>query len=321
MNSLASLVDSTLVSHAPFQAAVREIETCFEFAREASEPICVALIGPSRTGKSRVLDVCERQHPKVRREDGMYVPILRVTTPSKPTVKGLAEVLLEGLGAVDATRGTENERTRRVKYLMRNTETRMLMIDEFQHFFDKGTKLIMHHVADWLKILVDETRCALVVAGLPSCQTVIDSNEQLAGRFHAPILMPRFSWQDLEQAGGVYRDSAGFPPGDGVGIAVELLLLAEIRGRWVDPDERVLVAGNGVELIGQQRFVALHDGFPLNISRDDTTVSTRLLPALGQLFFLRGRSIHDRSPHRQFSEAVSREFSPANRRNRCHPGR
>ena len=54
----------------------------------------------------------------------------------------------------------------------------------------------MHHVADWLKILVDETRCALVVAGLPSCQTVIDSNEQLAGRFHAPILMPRFSWQD-----------------------------------------------------------------------------------------------------------------------------
>ena len=106
MNSLASLVDRTLVSHAPFQAAVREIETCFEFAREASEPICVALIGPSRTGKSRVLDVCERQHPKVRREDGMYVPILRVTTPSKPTVKGLAEVLLEGMGAVDATRGT-----------------------------------------------------------------------------------------------------------------------------------------------------------------------------------------------------------------------
>src|SRR5271166_3595413 len=84
MNSLASLVDRTLVSHAPFQAAVREIETCFEFALEASEPICVALIGPSRTGKSRVLDVCERQHPKVRREDGMYVPILRVYDAMEP---------------------------------------------------------------------------------------------------------------------------------------------------------------------------------------------------------------------------------------------
>ena len=199
MNSLGNLVDRTLVSHAAFQAAVREIETCFEFALEVSEPICVALIGPSRTGKSRVLDACERQHPKLRCSDGMSVPILRVTAPSKPTVKGLAELLLEGLGAVDATRGTEIERTRRVKSLMCNTQTRMLMIDEFQHFFDKGTRLIMHHVADWLKILVDETRCALVVAGLPSCQTVIDSNEQLAGRFHAPIEMPRLSWENLEQ--------------------------------------------------------------------------------------------------------------------------
>lgn len=199
MNSLADLVDRTLVSHAAFEAAVREIETCFEFALEASEPICVALIGVSRTGKSRALDACQRQHPKIRHPDGMSVPILRVTAPSKPTVKGLAELLLEGLGAEDAARGTENEKTRRVKCLMRNTQTRMLMIDEFQHFFDKGTKLIMHHVADWLKILVDETRCALVVAGLPSCQMVIDSNEQLAGRFQAPIEMPRFLWESLEQ--------------------------------------------------------------------------------------------------------------------------
>src|SRR5271167_5015310 len=129
MNSLASLVDNTLVSHAPFQAAVREIETCFEFAREASEPICVALIGPSRTGKSRVLDVCERQHPKVRREDGMYVPILRVTTPSKPTVKGLAEVLLEEMGAVDATRGTDNKTRRVMKYVLSNPATPRQMME------------------------------------------------------------------------------------------------------------------------------------------------------------------------------------------------
>jgi len=198
VSNLANLVDRTLVFHAAFEAVVSEIETCFNFALEASEPICLALVGPSRTGKSRALDVCERRHPKTRTIDGMLVPILRVTAPSKPTVKALAELMLEGLGAEDATRGTENERTRRIKVLMRNTQTRMLIIDEFQHFFDKGTQLVMHHVADWLKILVDDTRCALVVAGLPSCQNVIDTNEQLAGRFHAPIEMPRFSWENLE---------------------------------------------------------------------------------------------------------------------------
>jgi len=81
------------------------------------------LRGPLRSAPALLKKPLKFAAAKVRREDGMYVPILRVTTPSKPTVKGLAEVLLEGMGAVDATRGTENERTRRVKYLMRNTGT------------------------------------------------------------------------------------------------------------------------------------------------------------------------------------------------------
>jgi len=69
------------------------------------------------------------------------------------------------------------------------------MIDEFQHFQDKGSRRIMHHVADWLKILVDDSKVALVVAGLSSCGAVISQNEQLAGRFLSPILMPRFDWK------------------------------------------------------------------------------------------------------------------------------
>jgi hypothetical protein len=41
---------------------------------------------------------------------------------------------------------------------MQGTQTRMIMIDEFQHFYDKGTKLIIHHVTDWLKILVGDLK-------------------------------------------------------------------------------------------------------------------------------------------------------------------
>jgi hypothetical protein len=75
----------------------------------------------------------------------------------------------------------------------------MLMVDEFQHFVDKTTWLVQHHVADWLKIFVDDLHCTLVVAGLPSCKAVIDQNEQLAGRFLAPIEMPRFCWGNIEE--------------------------------------------------------------------------------------------------------------------------
>jgi len=194
-------VTNILVPHSAFAEASSRIERCFELAGDATEPVCIAVIGESRTGKSRVLETCCLNHPSERLEDGLYVPIVRVKVQSKPTVKGLCELLLDALGAPDSARGTEQEKTRRLKVLWKNTQSRMLMIDEFQHFVDKTTWLIQHHVADWLKIFVDDLHCALVVAGLPSCKAVIDQNEQLAGRFLAPIEMPRFSWENIEQRG------------------------------------------------------------------------------------------------------------------------
>lgn len=197
MNNPGNLVDGILVYHPGFEEAISRIEQCYTFARGASEPICLAVIGEARTGKSRALEACWLNHPPRRLDDGMNVPILRVSTPSRPTVKGLAEVMLEALGAPDASKhSTENERTRRLKILMKGTQTRMLMVDEFQHFVDKGKRQVMHSVADWLKILVDDLKCALVVAGLPSCRQVIDQNEQLAGRFQAPVRLSRFRWGD-----------------------------------------------------------------------------------------------------------------------------
>src|SRR5690606_15421951 len=54
-------------------------------------------------------------------------------------------------------------------------------------------------VADWLKILVDDAEVSLVVAGLPRCMHVIDTNPQLKRRFQAPAVMPRFNWAITDQ--------------------------------------------------------------------------------------------------------------------------
>jgi hypothetical protein len=71
------------------------------------------------------------------------------------------------------------------------------------------------------------------------------------------------------------------------------LLFAETRGRRVTPNERVLVAGNSLELVWLHSFVTLNDGLPVSISGDDATVSARFLTALGKSSFLGGPSIHD----------------------------
>lgn len=189
------VVENTLVPHLAFEEATRRIEQCYAYSANASEPSCVVLVGESRTGKSRVLEECEDKHPTERDGEGLIVPILRVKTPSKPTVKGLAELMLRAMHDPLFDRGTENSKTGRLQTLMRNCGTRMVMIDEFQHFVDKGSHKVMHHVADWLKILVDDSRVALVVAGLPTCQAVLEQNEQLAGRFLSPVALPRFDWK------------------------------------------------------------------------------------------------------------------------------
>lgn len=194
MKNRRKLVEATLIPHSAYIEGSLRLEQCFAFAEDATEPICIAVVGESRTGKSRLLEELEASHPRSRSSEGLCVPILRVKTPSKPTVKGLAELLLRTLGDPKYMTGTETVKTARLQTLMINAGTVMVVIDEFQHFFDKGSRKVMHHVADWLKILVDDCKVALVVAGLPSCVAVINQNEQLSGRFLAPILMPRFDW-------------------------------------------------------------------------------------------------------------------------------
>lgn len=198
MDRTKYIVEDTLVPHTAFASACGQIEQCFDYSEGSSEPICVAVIGESRTGKSRALEECEAKHPKSRTSEGLVVPILRVKTPSKPTVKGLAELMLSALKDPKFDSGTEYSKTIRLKTLMESAGTRMVMIDEFQHFYDKGANKVMHYVADWLKILVDDCQVALIVAGLPACRAVIDQNEQLAGRFLSPVVMPRFLWSNDE---------------------------------------------------------------------------------------------------------------------------
>lgn len=191
----ASIVEQTLIPHAAFEEAQRRLDQCYKYSLDSPEPVCLALVGESRTGKSRSIEEFRLKHTSYRTAEGFKVPILCVQAPSKPTVKSLAEVLLENLGDPKPSAGTENAMTCRLKHLMRAAGTRMIIIDEFQHFQDKGTHKIMYHVADWLKVLVDTTHIALVVSGLPSCLAVVHQNEQLAGRFLSPIHMPRFDWR------------------------------------------------------------------------------------------------------------------------------
>ena len=74
MSELLTLVDNILVPHTAFKEGLRRIGQCFAYAQNgAQEPVCIAVIGESRTGKSRCAETFMRRHPTVRRDDGMHV--------------------------------------------------------------------------------------------------------------------------------------------------------------------------------------------------------------------------------------------------------
>jgi hypothetical protein len=191
-----NIVDSLLVPHTMFERAHTRIAQCFKVMSKANDPMGIAVIGESRTGKSRVLEHFEHAHPPVRTEAGLRVPFLRVKVMANPTVKGLATLLLHALRDPKHDKGTEIVLTLRLQTLIKELGTVVLAIDEFQHFQDKSTHKLQHEVADWLKVLIDETRVGLIVTGLPNCMAVIRQNEQLAGRFMSPVVMRRFDWKD-----------------------------------------------------------------------------------------------------------------------------
>jgi hypothetical protein len=194
-SDLYNIVDKILVPHTAMELAVSRITQCVRAARGSAVPIGIAILGESRAGKTRCLEHVESNYPSTRCDEGLRMPILRVRVPSNPSVKGLAEALLQKLEDQRPDKGTETNMTQRLIKLLNGAEVRMLMLDEFQHFYDRQSHKVMHHVADWLKLVVDESRVALVVSGLETCQSVLNQNEQLAGRFLAPVRMPRFRWE------------------------------------------------------------------------------------------------------------------------------
>lgn len=190
-------VEEMLVPHTAFKEANKALEQAYLAAHTIKDPIGFYISGESRTGKSRLIEEFMDAHPSSREIYGLKHPVVKVLVPSKPTVKGLASEILRALEDPMADKGTEQEKTARLLVLLKQCEVRVLILDEVQHLVDKSAKFeVIHHVSDWLKNLINQSKVVAVIAGLPYARKIFNQNEQLRGRFTNKISIPRFDWQD-----------------------------------------------------------------------------------------------------------------------------
>jgi hypothetical protein len=212
--NIRNCIDNLLIPSFNFQMASKRLEQHFNNSVTAVEPLGIAVVGESRSGKSRVIDNLMLNHSQERTEQGLRVPILKVTTPAKPTVKGFVDEMLYAIGdRVKTGRETEITKTERLKLLLKQAGTTLLVIEEFQHFYDRGSHKVQHHLSDFLKNLLEETKIFLVVVGLPTSINVINQNEQLSGRMLGPIKMQRYNWSNKDSQHEFVRILKGFESG------------------------------------------------------------------------------------------------------------
>ena len=188
-----------IIEHTKFTRAIREIARLHQRGREARVAEGMLLVAQTGSGKTTLLEYYERGFPRTFKDGVTMIPVLRVDTPESPSVKDLAEAILNALGDPAAAKGTTAAKTRRICHFFKVCGVELMLIDEFQHFFD-GTRVAeSRRISNWLKLLMIKVRIPVVLAGLPRSIQVVNLNPQLRRRFAAPFYMEPFAFGTKEE--------------------------------------------------------------------------------------------------------------------------
>jgi GTPase SAR1 family protein len=179
-----------------FISAMQELR---DGSKEGAEAMCLVVVGEKGVGKSAFLKRYAEDNPQERVVEGNVVtitrPVVYVPFPPSPTLKGAAEVFLAALAGSGSLRGNRMALTQRIKEMLIDLKTELVIADEFQHVRDEGRKG-KSDVADWLKDIVKSTNIPFVLAGMPETVQIIQADEQLHSLTEEPTVITTYDWED-----------------------------------------------------------------------------------------------------------------------------
>ncbi|CAI3923184.1 TniB protein [Alteromonas macleodii] len=197
---------NTIVVHPSYQKASEQIEKALRAKIAANVSKNILCLGDPGTGKTTLKNHLKVKYPPMNDSVCIAQPLVCVETPSKPTVKSMAETILVELDDPNFYRGTATQKTNRIKDLFREKKVMMLIVDELQHFVDHCGPSTAKEVSDWLKSLMEDSKVCFVLMGLKRSITLLSINTQLQRRFSQKVYLPPFSITDPESTkifGGV----------------------------------------------------------------------------------------------------------------------
>lgn len=173
-----------VIKHPQYQLGWERIERCHHSIARRGHPENLRLMGVSGVGKSMLLMSYRDAHPTVLHDEYTEVPVVYAEVPAMPTNKQLAINLLRGLGCADVT-GTAPQLWERFISLCRKCGVQLIIMDEIQHFVDRGRLSTYSAAADLLKQRLSELNLPVIMAGAPRSRLLFEANNQLRGRYKA----------------------------------------------------------------------------------------------------------------------------------------
>ena len=152
----------------------------------------LAIIGETNNGKSSILESFYRRHqpPDDPNIDRTPLPILMVDTPPEPDEGRLYRHMLRHLFATVGRREPSDLLFDRLKVLLRHLETQMVVLDEFNRAVAR-TQVKQRRFLNALRLMGNDLRLPIVVAGTPETLAALQSDPQLANRFE-PAFLPKW---------------------------------------------------------------------------------------------------------------------------------
>lgn len=151
------------------------------------------LVGDSNNGKTAILNRFNQRHVATLDEstDELINPVLLIQAPPEPDERRFYNAILEKLYAPYRTTEKIDSRYIRVKNILKDLKTRVLIIDEIHHVL-AGSPSRQRKFLNVIKHLSNDLQIPLVCSGTKLAFNAIQSDHQLANRFE-PRILPRWS--------------------------------------------------------------------------------------------------------------------------------
>ena len=189
-------LQNVVVRHPYLDLAYQGIQECVARTAVLNEPVGCLLLGQGGLGKTTICKALLKSMPQAVQHDATavrsIVPAFYAQVPSPATVKSLAAKLLAKLNDPSPLSGTVPQLTDRLCKLLRNCETKLVLLDEFHHLIDVGARStrVNTTVCNWVKSLVNETGVSFCLVGLPTFASIFTMDTQLARRFPMTFELP-----------------------------------------------------------------------------------------------------------------------------------